>query len=61
MKAFAVTTGRAGYDLDLDIVLHDKASADKHARELREMGCEQVKVREFDNEDSLYDWYEAKR
>lgn len=56
MKAYMVTTGRKGWDLECQIVEPTKAGADKEARDLRKMGCEQVKVREFASEAEAYAW-----
>jgi hypothetical protein len=39
---------------DVDIVLHSKAAAQKHKKELVKMGCEGVKIKEYVNEEAFW-------
>lgn len=58
MKAYMITTGRQWWDLECQIVVYDAAQAKQEAKELRALGCEQVKVREFASEAEAYEWLE---
>lgn len=58
MKAYMITTGRQWRDLECQIIVHDAAQAKRIAKELRALGCEQVKVREFTSEAEAYEWLE---
>lgn len=57
---YAVLTGRRGFDLELQIICHDKASAQREVRELRrDFGCDDARVRVFADEAAVYDWLEG--
>ncbi|MRN66415.1 hypothetical protein [Brucella sp. 10RB9213] len=56
MKAYMITTGRKGFDLECQIVVHDAAQAKREAKDLKGMGCENIKVRTFDTEADAYEW-----
>ena len=58
MKAYAVFTGRARFDLDLQIVVHSQQAAKREARDLREMGMDDVRIKVFEDESSLFDWFD---
>ena len=51
MPCFVVFTDST----DVDIVLHNKASATKHAKELKSMGCDGVKVKEYASEQAFWE------
>lgn len=50
---YVVTTGISGFDLEVDTIIYAspkaKQLADKHAKELKAMGCDAVRVRPFAN------------
>ena len=58
MKAFGVFTGRARFDLELQIVVHTAAQAKREVKDLKAMGCEDARAREFESEAELYAWFE---
>lgn len=51
-----VYTGRRGYDLECQIVVHSAEQAKREVRDLRGMGLDDVKVKTFDTEADAYDW-----
>lgn len=54
MKAYMITTGRKGFDLECQIVVHDAAQAKREVKDLKGMGCENVKTHTFDTEADAY-------
>lgn len=61
MKAIGVFTGRARFDLELQIVVHTAAQAKQEVKDLKAMGCDDARSREFENEAALDAWYEKNR
>lgn len=61
MKAIGVFTGKARFDLELQIVVHTAEQVRREVKDLKAMGCENVKTREFESEAELYAWYEKNR
>ena len=61
MKAIGVFTGKARFDLELQIVVHTEAQAKREIKDLKAMGCDDARKREFESEEELYAWYEKNR
>lgn len=61
MVCFAVTTGIGRGYIELDIICDTKPLAERHAADLRKMGCDGVKIRKFNHEADAYDWAEKMR
>lgn len=61
MKAYAVLTGRVRFDLELQIVVHTEAQAKCEVKDLKAMGCDDARWKEFPDEAALDAWYESKR
>jgi hypothetical protein len=61
MKAYAVLTGRIRYDLELQIVVHSVDQAKREVKDLKKMGLDDARWKEFEDEAALDAWYEAKR
>lgn len=57
--AYFITSGRKGYDLELQIVVHSAAAAQKEIKDLRKLGCENVKAKEFAEERNGWLWLDA--
>lgn len=47
MRVFVITTGYKGFDWEVDHITEGKHIAEAHVRDLRAMGCDNVKVRGF--------------
>ena len=58
MKAYAVVTGKARFDLALQIIEYSLAAAKREVRDLKAMGCEDARVKEFASESEAYAWVE---
>lgn len=58
MKAFGVFTGKARFDLELQIVVHTAEQAKREVKDLKAMGCDNARSREFASEAELYAWFE---
>lgn len=58
IPAFAVITGTRKYDLELQIICTTKADAQKEVKDLKKMGCDDARIKEFDSESEAYEWVE---
>ncbi len=60
IPAFAVLTGTRKYDLELQIICTDKASAIRERDELKkDYGMEDARIKAFEDEEAAYAWVEA--
>lgn len=56
---YAVLTGTRRFDLELQIIEPTEASAKREVKDLKRMGCDDARVKAFDDEGAAYDWVEA--
>ena len=61
MKAIGVFTGKARFDLELQIVVHTADQAKREVKDLKAMGCDDARAKEFESEAALDAWYEKNR
>lgn len=61
MKTWAILTGKARYDLELQIVVHTEAQAKREIKDLKGMGMNDARAKVFEQEADAYDWYERNR
>lgn len=58
MKTWMVLTGRKGFDLECQIVVHDAAQAKREIKDLKGMGCDDARAKVFETEADAYDWFD---
>lgn len=58
MKSYAIITGKARYDLELQIMVHSEAQAKREVKDLEQMGIDDVRYKVFETEARAYTWLE---
>jgi len=61
MITYMITSGRKGYDLECQIVVHNEAQAKREVKDLKGMGLDGVKAHKFDSEADAYDWLDRQQ
>lgn len=56
MKTWMILTGRKGYDLECQIVVHSAEQAKREIKDLKSMGCEDARAKVFETEAEAYNW-----
>ncbi len=56
MKTWMILTGRKGYDLECQIVVHSEAQAKREIKDLKGMGLSDARSKVFETEADAYDW-----
>lgn len=56
MKTWMILTGRKGFDLECQIVVHDEKQAKREIKDLKGMGFDDVRAKVFLTEADAYDW-----
>lgn len=54
MKTWMILTGRKGYDLECQIVVHSAEQAKREIKDLKSMGCEDARAKVFETETEAY-------
>lgn len=55
---YAIITGTRKYDLEIQIIVETLTLAQREIKDLRKMGCDDVRVKPFADETAAYEWVE---